>query len=228
LDFYLDRKSPFSFTCRACSRCCAGKIIMVGPHEILGMSRVLGISTTRFLSIYSDNGGTTLRAREDGRCVFQTPSGCLVHPERPLVCRLYPLGRVTDKLGAERFALFAAQPGCEAAVGREGTVGSFLDSQGVEPCFAWSRRYGELYRRMVGLLARIEPVPGPEAPPEPEIAGSGEKPAGPQISDWQDIDASVAEYCAARALTPPPAIAELIALHIRAMGEWPDDLESRS
>ena len=45
---------------------------MAGPHEVLGMSRLLGISTTEFLALYADNGGTTLRFGEDGRCVFVT------------------------------------------------------------------------------------------------------------------------------------------------------------
>ena len=45
-----------------CGRCCAGKVIIAGPHEILGMSRVLGIGTTEFLALYTDNQGTTLRS----------------------------------------------------------------------------------------------------------------------------------------------------------------------
>jgi len=70
LTFNLCRESPFSFTCRACSRCCRGKVILVGPHEILGMSRALGIDTTELLSRYTNQGGTALRTTEDGRCVF--------------------------------------------------------------------------------------------------------------------------------------------------------------
>lgn len=205
---------------------------MAGPHEILGMSRVLGIDTTEFLSRYTDNSGTTLRVEEDGRCVFLTPSGCRVHPRRPLVCRLYPLGRATDERGEERFALFAAQPGCEAAVGREGTVGSFLESQGVGPYLEWSRRYGELYRRMIGLLDRLDvegklEAPPADALPATEAPAPEEGPAPAQLSSWQDVDASLAEHCAAKGSPPPRDIDKAIALHLRAMEEWLDDLESR-
>jgi Fe-S-cluster containining protein len=237
LDFCLDRKSAFSFTCRACGRCCSGKIIMAGPHEVLGMSRVLGIGTTEFLALYTDNAGTTLRSEADGRCVFLTPSGCRVHPRRPLVCRLYPLGRSNNERGEERFAVFPARPDCEAIVGSDGTVESFLESQGVAPYLGWSRRYGELYRRMMGLLDRLDiegkiDAPAADAPAEAEQAGSGsagqgQEPDRAPLSSWQDIDASLAEYCAAKEIAVPTEIDEAIVLHLRAMEEWLDDLESR-
>jgi hypothetical protein len=210
---------------------------MAGPHEILGMSRVLGIGTTEFLARFSDNGGTTLRSEADGRCVFLTPSGCRVHPRRPLVCRLYPLGRTTNERGEERFAVFPAQPDCLAKVGRDGTVESFLESQGVAPYFEWSRRYGELYRCMLGLLERLDiqgKVSVEGRPDEPAAeAGATEAPAvepsanRSPLSSWQDIDASLAEYCAAKGIAVPTEIDEAITLHLRAMEAWLDDLEAR-
>jgi len=216
---------------------------MAGPHEILGMSRVLGMSTTEFLALYTDHGGTTLRSEADGRCVFVTPSGCRVHKRRPLVCRLYPLGRSSDETGVERFAVFPRQSDCEAEFGSDGTVGSFLESQGVGPCLGWSRRYGELYRRMIGILDRLgvegeiegrmaEAGTGDAAATEPpaDLEDGGPEAAAPHLaplSAWQDIDASLADYCAAKGLAVPAGIEDAIDLHLRAMGEWLNDLESR-
>jgi uncharacterized protein len=232
LDFDLDRKSAFSFSCRVCGRCCNGKIIMAGPHEILGMSRLLGISTTEFLALYSDNSGTTLRSEADGRCVFLTPSGCKVHPRRPLVCRLYPLGRKIDGTGVERFAFYSLQPDCGATAGRDGTVETFLESQGVGPYLEWARRYGELYRRMIGLLGRLDVVGKVEGPPaDAHIADApATDPSADRapLSSWQDIDLSLAEYCAAKGLPVPEGIEDSIILHLRAMGEWLGELESRT
>lgn len=237
MDFRLDRRSAFSFSCRVCGRCCAGKVIMAGPHEILGMSRVLGIGTTEFLALYTDNQGTTLRSEADGRCVFLTSSGCRVHPRRPLVCRLYPLGRSNNERGEERFAVFPAQPDCAAEVGHDGTVETFLESQGVGPYLGWSRRYGELYRRMIGLLEQLDiqgkiDAPAADAPAEAAQAGSGSAGSGQEpdrapLSSWQNIDASLDEYCAAKGIAVPMDIYETIARHLRAMEEWLDDLESR-
>lgn len=195
------------------------------------MSRHLGIGTTEFLALYSANGGTTLRNDADGRCLFVTPSGCKVHPRRPLVCRLYPLGRATDAEGGERFAMFPKQDGCQAAAGTDGMIADFLESQGVQPYLEWSRRYGLLFRRMLGLLDAL----GVEAKVEArEEAGAGVAAArtsgagtGP-LSSWLDIDASLAAYCAAREIPVPSGIEESIDLHLRAMEEWLGDLEVRA
>ncbi len=53
-------------------------------------------------------------------------------------------------------------------------------------------------------------------------------PTYPQLSSWQDIDASLAEYCAARGLAPPPGIEESIDIHIRAMEEWLDIIDEKT
>jgi Fe-S-cluster containining protein len=237
LEFCLNRRRTFSFVCRACGRCCTGKIIMAGPHEVLGMSRLLGISTTEFLALFTDNGGTTLRSEADGRCVFMTASGCRVHPRRPLVCRLYPLGRMTDETGVERFALYPLQSDCEAEVGREGTIETFLESQGVGPYLEWSLRYGKLYRRMVWLLDRLTVQGKVDAAAAGGIEGAGpadsgsaepeQEPDRAPLSMWQDIDVSLAEYCAAQGCAVPEEIDHAIALHLRAIEEWLDDLEMR-
>jgi len=203
---------------------------MAGPHEILGMSRLLGIGTTEFLSRYAGNGGTTLRSDAEGRCVFVTPDGCKVHPRRPLVCRLYPLGRWTDGAGDEKFAVFPEQEGCEARAGTDGTVAAFLESQGVAPYLDWSVRYGRLFRRMLRLLDRLEIRSEVEtgAVGGPAEGAPGE--AGPDapISPWQDVDASLAEYCAAKGIPAPAGIGEAIDLHLAAMREWLDGLEAEA
>lgn len=186
------------------------------------MARHLGIGTTEFLARFAANGGTTLRSDAEGRCVFVTPDGCRVHPWRPLVCRLYPLGRWTDGAGDEKFAVFPEQEGCEARVGTDGTVAGFLESQGVAPYLDWSERYGRLFRRMLRLLDRLE-IRGAV---ETGAARTGE--AGPDapISPWQDVDASLAEYSAAKGIPAPAGIGEAIDLHLAAVREWLDGLEA--
>ena len=205
---------------------------MAGPHEVLGMARHLGLSTTEFLALHTDNGGTTVLFGADGRCGFLTESGCKVHPRRPLVCRLYPLGRATDGAGDEKFALFPKEEGCEAEFGADGTIEGFLEAQGVAPYIEWSVRYGALYKRMLGLLERLD-IQGkvsvgeePEAPAAETAAPEQAEDREP-LSAWQDIDASLAEYCAAKGLAVPEGIDDAIALHLRAMKGWLDGLESR-
>lgn len=207
------------------------------------MSRFLGLNTTDFLGRYADNGGTTLRADESGRCVFVTPGGgCRVHPARPLVCRLYPLGRAVDGAGEERFAVFPKQEGCEAEFGTDGTVADFIEPQGVAPYFEWSDRYGRVYHRMMALLERlgiegkieVEADGGDAAEGGGEAMGAGTEGTGippdpasdpAPISAWQDIDASLAEYCAAKGLAIPEGIEASIDLHLKAIEEWLAELE---
>ncbi len=197
------------------------------------MSRLLGIGTTEFLATYADNGGTTLRfGEEDGRCVFVTESGCRVHPRRPLVCRLYPLGRATDGTGEERFARFPKQDGCEAEFGTDGTIADFLEAQGVAPYLEWSLRYGEVYRRMLRLLDLAGVEGKVETGADGRSEATAKEPDQKQddrdpLSSWQDIDASLAGYCAARGIAAPAGIDEAIDLHLAAMGDWLDGLEAR-
>jgi len=190
------------------------------------MSRVLGIGTTDFLSLYTVPGGTTLRVDEENRCVFSTPSGCRVHARRPLVCRLYPLGRKSGA-GEELFAVFEPEPGCEAVGGREGTIETYLESQGVAPYFEWSRRYGDFFRRIVALLERLEDAGALEGAAEGEIPEEAEASVRPWFSAWQDIDASLAEYCAENGIAVPTDVEDAIALHLKAIEDWLDDLEAR-
>lgn len=206
---------------------------MVGPHEVLGMSRLLGITTTDFLARHTENGGTTLRFGDDGRCAFLTPSGCRVHPRRPLVCRLYPLGRATDGQGREGFALFPKQDDCQGEWGTDGTITEFLESQGVGPYIDRAVCYGEIYRRMLGILERMDIQGQVEAAVpaggSPDGAPAASEPSDPKpLSSWQDVDASLAEYCRAKGIAVPSGIEEAIDLHLAAMREWLDSLESQA
>jgi hypothetical protein len=147
------------------------------------------------------------------------------------------LGRATDGEGRESFALHPKEEGCQGEFGTDGTIADFLESQGVAPYIEWSVRYGELYRRMLWLLGRLDVQVKIEAGGSGAGGGSGDAAPGggpdrdadrAPISPWQDIDASLADYCAARMIAVPEGIEDAIALHLRAMSEWLDDLEARA
>ena len=88
------REQTFGYFCHACSRCCQGKVIQVNPYEIARLARHLDVSTGAFQEKWTEGGkGTVLARTEDDACVFLGRGGCTVHGDRPLVCRLYPLGR---------------------------------------------------------------------------------------------------------------------------------------
>src|SRR5262245_22789218 len=98
------RSTPFGYVCRRCSRCCSDKQIQINPYEVARLARAKGQSTSEFRAAWTEDGqGTVLREKEDGTCVFLGPRGCEVHRDRPLVCRLYPLGRIVRSDGSEHF-----------------------------------------------------------------------------------------------------------------------------
>lgn len=148
LVFDLKRRSPFSFKCQVCSACCYNKAIHVSPYEALRLARNLGVTITSFYKDYTEEGNLTLRNKPDGSCVFLNPKGCGVHPDRPLVCRLFPLGQIIDKSGQERFASMPLHPDCLGLLGTDGTVESYLDSQGTLLYFHYDKVYAALGSKM--------------------------------------------------------------------------------
>lgn len=139
LHFNLEKESPFSFTCQVCSACCYNKAILVSPYEALRLSRHLGTTTAEFYRTCTEEGGGALRNRPDGSCLFLGPGGCSVHPDRPLVCRLFPLGQIRGKDGRTRYGIMPLHPDCLGQFDTEGTVGSYLESQELGPYFRYDR-----------------------------------------------------------------------------------------
>jgi len=77
--------------------------------------------------------GTELRRKENGSCVFLGPEGCQVHADRPLACRLYPLGRQMDADGNENFATIEGHPQSEGEFTNKGTVADYISGQEAGP-----------------------------------------------------------------------------------------------
>jgi uncharacterized protein len=87
-------------TCTRLGSCCHGKQIWINPWELARLAAARGEEARSFRDRDTVDGGIRLRC--DGpagwknlpACSQYDPSrGCTVHTERPLACRLYPLGR---------------------------------------------------------------------------------------------------------------------------------------
>lgn len=199
----------------------------MGPYEGLRLSRRLGITTTEFLSRYTEAGGTVLQTRDDDRgCVFLGPRGCTVHPDRPLACRIYPLARWVSPEGDESFGHLTPHPETAGIYGTHGTVDDYLTAQGLAPYFAMADRYGALYDRMVAVMERLDPDEDVDRRAE-RRAEIDELDAGTLATAWFDVDATVATYCRESALAVPTDVDALVALHLEAIGAWLDALETQ-
>jgi Fe-S-cluster containining protein len=180
------RDEPFGYVCNRCLRCCHHKIIQLNPYEVARLARNRGLSTTEFRAAHTVDGrGVVLSQTEAGACVFLGPEGCTVHPDRPLVCRLYPLGRHVVIGEEERFSHVEPHPQTEGVYSKDGTIGRFLESQGADPFIEAADDY---LRWLDSAFAVLREQSG-KASKELAEAGAGGD------DRLMDMDAVIAEYC---------------------------------
>jgi Fe-S-cluster containining protein len=198
----LEAGGAYSYECNRCLRCCRDKRIRVNPYETYRLAHALGLSTTELLARHTTAQGTELARTDDGRCVFLGPEGCTVHADRPLVCRLYPLGRHVVSGEPDRFHHLEPHPESEGVFGSAGTVADYLATQGAAPFMHAADVYLDVVAELAGALAAMQEPP---TSPEADLA-----------TVWLDVDAVLA-----RENVPAPADAEeAMALHRAALLAW--------
>ena len=112
-------------------------------------------------------------------------------------------------------------PDCLGLFDTDGTVESYLESQGTRPYFEHDRIYSAAYKKiMEGLSAKQPPGKLPDHAVWPETGGRDPSASAGLLSNWLDVDAAVASYCRSRNQTEPQKPSETISLHIRALEEW--------
>lgn len=199
----------FSYRCHACSRCCYGKRIQVNPYELVRLARTLGTTTSEVIAHHTA-GGTSLATRADGSCVFLGPGGCTVHADRPLVCRLYPLGLIVAEDGREGFVELTPHPESEGVYGEDGTVKGYVESQGALPYLEAAARYQAVVRRL--------------------LSGTGDASAGTEDEEIPEaaafLDAHLAiEWAAQRGGTPAPVeVDAVVDRHLALLHAWAERL----
>jgi Fe-S-cluster containining protein len=219
LDARYARGSPFSYSCHACSRCCHDKIIHVNPYEVARLARNRGLSTTAFLDRYTDAHGTTLKQTDQGACIFLNPQGCGVHPDRPLVCRLYPLGRRITAAGEEWFGELAPHAQTEGEYGTNGTVDEFLTRQGTAPFIEAVDRYVDLAGKMAHLLAQHTSIDKDLHVDVNRMLEGYQEAPGHDVPAMLDMDQVLQGYCSERGMAVPEDINDKMLLHIEAIQE---------
>ncbi|HKD69331.1 MAG TPA: YkgJ family cysteine cluster protein [Candidatus Binataceae bacterium] len=149
----MKRTSVFSYRCGSCGLCCRDKVITLAPYDVMRMAAAAALSTRETIAQYTTRRGSLLRFAPDGACAALRGL-CTIHSGRPLPCRLYPLG-LERTAGAEHFVALEAAPGSKGLYGEDGTVGGFLDEQGVEPYLAAAEFYFALIPLMRARIASL-------------------------------------------------------------------------
>ncbi|MBW2615859.1 MAG: YkgJ family cysteine cluster protein [Deltaproteobacteria bacterium] len=160
----LDLTDTFAFSCRkdlACfNTCCRNKHLPLTPYDILRLKTALKIHSDEFLSQYTvysldqDSGFPIISLgmgdAPQKACPFVTPEGCRVYNDRPMACRLFPLGRSSGisrgSMTKEEFYYLLDIPGCLGIDEKQiWSVEAWQDNQGLLP-------YTEINDRMLELV----------------------------------------------------------------------------
>ena len=193
----------FGYVCGRCNRCCHHKLIQVNPYEVARLARARGQSAAEFRAQSVD--GAYLKQTEAGACVFLGPQGCTVHADRPLVCRLYPLGRHIRDDGRVRFSVIEGHPQSEGRFDGPGTVADYMAAQGAEPFVQAADDYFFWWRRAAEAL---------------ETTGADEAEA--TDDDWLDLEVTVERHCRAAGVAAPSDLEQRRRLHLAILDELLD------
>ena len=114
----LGRMDAFRFSCHSglsCfNHCCRNKHLPLTPYDVIRMKRALDLFSDDFLNRYAlyrldpGSGFPVLSLKMEGSenvCPFVSHDGCEIYDDRPMACRLFPLGRLSA-LGDEKGEIF--------------------------------------------------------------------------------------------------------------------------
>jgi Fe-S-cluster containining protein len=212
----LRRDSPFRYTCNACNRCCHNYRIQVNPYEVLTLARHLRMRTTVFMHRHLADG-PYLKRRADGSCGFLGANGCGVHPARPLVCRLYPLGRHISSTDDELFSHIRPHPETAGDYGLDGTIGDYLAAQGALPYIEAADRYMALFRRLHAVLRQASAASAENMMNIISTGRSGKGPATRRYKHILDPDKAIDLYFGKRTTQAHRNPQDAMGLHIKAI-----------
>ncbi|PKN51744.1 MAG: YkgJ family cysteine cluster protein [Deltaproteobacteria bacterium HGW-Deltaproteobacteria-13] len=222
----LNRETPFFFLCSQCLLCCRHKKIQVNPYEVARLAANRGLSTAGFIDRYTHDSGTVLNWEEDGACVFLDARGCGVHPDRPLVCRLYPLGRHVLASGEETFSEIEPDQDCKGVYSDNGVITAYLDAQGARPFMDAADKYLDLLWKLCHILEEEAAEPEKQNAIVSVIQNFA---GGERHGDigFADVDAIAAAFCEKLNISIPESIDDKMLIHIQAVEAWANNSERR-
>lgn len=131
--------SEFCFECDGCGRCCRNQdTILLTARDIYHIARSLHLTMEEVIRLYTEvyigrnSKVPVVHLLSNGpnrTCPFLRDDRCIVHAAKPVVCALYPLGRIyIDGSGSARY--FLQDTNCGKNTKRH-TVRSWLNAFGI-------------------------------------------------------------------------------------------------
>ena len=189
------------------SRCCYGRRIQVNPYELARLSRGLGITTTEVIARFTVGWGN--RARDASRHGVHVPRAERLHRPRRPAARVSPLSARPSRTGRRRtFVENEPHPETEGLYGQAGTVGSYLESQSVEPFIAAADRYHAVFTQLMLRGDEREDEPSADIDPRAFI----------------DADLAIQTDAASRQAPSPVGVDALVEAHLALIEHWAQQL----
>lgn len=147
------------FDCKGCSSCCQnmGESIVLTPYDVYLLTQNLNCSFESLLDKHIELNvvdGIILpnlkMQKENGNCSFLNEQGrCDIHPFRPSICRLFPLGRIYEENG---FRYFLQTNECKNKNRGKIKVSKWIDTPQTKEHEAFILRWHTLLKNFEKLL----------------------------------------------------------------------------
>ena len=132
----LQAKEPhhiLKFKCKQCGYCCDHTYIQLYPFDIKNICSSLGISTKEFHEKYSMfksmDGIPRCFLRNRPKCPFKENNKCTIYDNRPVRCRLFPLGRVFQE---DEIIYVLPEDKCQGFdTGKKQTIAEWIENENV-------------------------------------------------------------------------------------------------
>jgi Fe-S-cluster containining protein len=167
----LEEGGTFDFGCHpgiSCfNACCADLDLRLSPYDVLRLREALGLSSAAFMSRHGrvgieENSGLPLvflRMRDDRKrpCPFVSGEGCVVYPDRPGACRMYPLGRGTSLQSSDPRYVVVREEHCRGFESdNTWTAAGWLEDQGLGEYVRFDDQTMGLYGRVRELGVQLD------------------------------------------------------------------------
>jgi uncharacterized protein len=202
------KAESFGYVCHHCGKCCQHMQVHLNPYEVARLASNRGLTTGEFRASYTESGaGLKLKQTETGSCIFLGPKGCTVYLDRPLACRLYPLGLHISSDGRQSFVHVAPHPQSEGEYTRTGSIADFLKVQNAD---VFMQAADEYFRWFCAAQEYLCQAADGETTIDTENDQSFAR-------DLLDMDASIAAECAASQVAEPTDIQGRKDLHLKLL-----------
>ncbi|MEZ5359832.1 MAG: YkgJ family cysteine cluster protein [Candidatus Zixiibacteriota bacterium] len=158
-DSFLGPNDTFQFSCKKHGDCCTNREtnpILCTPYDAFKLQTHLGVNSGEFKKYFADLvlasdpefpvmlvSSPKLNEHFD-QCVFLDNNNCRVYEARPLVCRLYPLGRILDNDMTSYFFKVDTDKHCGLGKGPSYTIDEWIKKTNSKSYLDWSEKFYKL------------------------------------------------------------------------------------